>query len=234
MTSFRDWMLDGEWCSTCLFRITHRCSIGFRSEDILGHWISTEHTHTVHTKSLTQLSPLPAVVLREATAREKDPRRSNRINERPILPPADWEKERGIISGGIEWVWKQMVESDRLRVWDECERGSWRKYRRRKERVEVERRRHGAKREAEGQWGTDQKQHLWTDGPFEQLISSSRFTVSLPRRTKWVTRGRVPSLTQPTDLLNICINVRALPSLPHQYSLSALLLSDSTKAPWSV
>ncbi len=31
MTSFRDWMLDGEWCSTCLFRIPHRCSIGFRS-----------------------------------------------------------------------------------------------------------------------------------------------------------------------------------------------------------
>ncbi len=39
MTSFRDWMLDGEWCSTCLFRILHRCSIGFRSGDILGHWI---------------------------------------------------------------------------------------------------------------------------------------------------------------------------------------------------
>ncbi len=29
------WM--GEWCSTCLFR---RCSIGFRSGDILGHWIT--------------------------------------------------------------------------------------------------------------------------------------------------------------------------------------------------
>ncbi len=40
MTSFRDWMLDGEWCSTCLFRIPHRCSIGFRSGDILGHWIT--------------------------------------------------------------------------------------------------------------------------------------------------------------------------------------------------
>ncbi len=40
MTSFRDWMLDGEWCSTCLFRISHRCSIGFRSGDILGHWIT--------------------------------------------------------------------------------------------------------------------------------------------------------------------------------------------------
>ncbi len=39
MTSFRDWMLDGEWCST-LFRILHRCSIGFRSGDILGHWIT--------------------------------------------------------------------------------------------------------------------------------------------------------------------------------------------------
>ncbi len=39
-TSFRDWMLDGEWCSTCLFRIPHRCSIGFRSGDILGHWIT--------------------------------------------------------------------------------------------------------------------------------------------------------------------------------------------------
>ncbi len=40
MTSFRDWMLDGEWCSTCLFRIPHRCSIGFRPGDILGHWIT--------------------------------------------------------------------------------------------------------------------------------------------------------------------------------------------------
>ncbi len=40
MTSFRDWMLDGEWCSTCLFRIPHRCSIGFRSGDTLGHWIT--------------------------------------------------------------------------------------------------------------------------------------------------------------------------------------------------
>ncbi len=40
MTSFRDWMLDREWCSTCLFRIPHRCSIGFRSGDILGHWIT--------------------------------------------------------------------------------------------------------------------------------------------------------------------------------------------------
>ncbi len=40
MTSFRDSMLDGEWCSTCLFRIPHRCSIGFRSGDILGHWIT--------------------------------------------------------------------------------------------------------------------------------------------------------------------------------------------------
>ncbi len=40
MTSFRDWMLDGEWCSTRLFRIPHRCSIGFRSGDILGHWIT--------------------------------------------------------------------------------------------------------------------------------------------------------------------------------------------------
>ncbi len=40
MTSFRDWMLDGEWCSTCVFRIPHRCSIGFRSGDILGHWIT--------------------------------------------------------------------------------------------------------------------------------------------------------------------------------------------------
>ncbi len=40
MTTFRDWMLDGEWCSTCLFRIPHRCSIGFRSGDILGHWIT--------------------------------------------------------------------------------------------------------------------------------------------------------------------------------------------------
>ncbi len=40
MNSFRDWMLDGEWCSTCLFRIPHRCSIGFRSGDILGHWIT--------------------------------------------------------------------------------------------------------------------------------------------------------------------------------------------------
>ncbi len=40
MTSFKDWMLDGEWCSTCLFRIPHRCSIGFRSGDILGHWIT--------------------------------------------------------------------------------------------------------------------------------------------------------------------------------------------------
>ncbi len=40
MTSFRDWMLDGEWCSTCLFRIPHRCSIGFRSGDILDHWIT--------------------------------------------------------------------------------------------------------------------------------------------------------------------------------------------------
>ncbi len=40
MTSFRDWMLDGEWCSTCLFRIPHMCSIGFRSGDILGHWIT--------------------------------------------------------------------------------------------------------------------------------------------------------------------------------------------------
>ncbi len=36
MTSFRDWMLDGEWCSTCLFRIPHRCSIGFGSGDILS------------------------------------------------------------------------------------------------------------------------------------------------------------------------------------------------------
>ncbi len=34
MTSFRDWMLDGEWCSTCLFRIPHRCSIGFRSSEV--------------------------------------------------------------------------------------------------------------------------------------------------------------------------------------------------------
>ncbi len=40
MTSFRDWMLDGEWCSTCLFRIPYRCSIGFRSGDIFGHWIT--------------------------------------------------------------------------------------------------------------------------------------------------------------------------------------------------
>ncbi len=40
MTSFRDWMLDGEWCSTCLFRIPHRCSTGFRSGDILGHWFT--------------------------------------------------------------------------------------------------------------------------------------------------------------------------------------------------
>ncbi len=40
ITSFRDWMLDGEWCLTCLFRIPHRCSIGFRSGDILGHWIT--------------------------------------------------------------------------------------------------------------------------------------------------------------------------------------------------
>ncbi len=40
MTSFRDWMLDGEWCSTCLFRIPHRCSIGFRSGDVVGHWIT--------------------------------------------------------------------------------------------------------------------------------------------------------------------------------------------------
>ncbi len=40
MTSFRDWMLDGEWCSTCLFRIPHWCSIGFRSGDILGQWIT--------------------------------------------------------------------------------------------------------------------------------------------------------------------------------------------------
>ncbi len=40
MTSFRDWMLDGEWCSTCFFRIPHRCSIGFRSGEILGHWIT--------------------------------------------------------------------------------------------------------------------------------------------------------------------------------------------------
>ncbi len=40
ITSFRDWMMDGEWCSTCLFRIPHRCSIGFRSGDILGHWIT--------------------------------------------------------------------------------------------------------------------------------------------------------------------------------------------------
>ncbi len=40
MTSFRDCMLDEEWCSTCLFRIPHRCSIGFRSGDILGHWIT--------------------------------------------------------------------------------------------------------------------------------------------------------------------------------------------------
>ncbi len=40
MTSFRDWRLNGEWCSTCLFRIPHRCSIGFRSGDILGHWIT--------------------------------------------------------------------------------------------------------------------------------------------------------------------------------------------------
>ncbi len=40
MTSFRDWMLDREWCSTCLFRIPHRCSIGFRSGDILEHWIT--------------------------------------------------------------------------------------------------------------------------------------------------------------------------------------------------
>ncbi len=37
---FRDWMLDEEWCSTCLFRIPQRCSIGFRSGDILGHWIT--------------------------------------------------------------------------------------------------------------------------------------------------------------------------------------------------
>ncbi len=40
MTSFRDWMLDGEWCSTCFFRIPHRCLIGFRSGDILGRWIT--------------------------------------------------------------------------------------------------------------------------------------------------------------------------------------------------
>lgn len=95
--------------------------------------------HTVHIKALThrlQLSPLPAVVLREATAREKDPRRSDRRNERAILPPADWEKERGIIRGGTEWVWKQRVESDCLRVWDECERGSWR--RRGKEEIQKE------------------------------------------------------------------------------------------------
>ncbi len=44
MTSFRDWMLDGEWCSTCLFRIPHRCSIGFRSGDILG---PLNHFHPV-------------------------------------------------------------------------------------------------------------------------------------------------------------------------------------------
>ncbi len=40
MTSFRDWMLDGEWCSICLFRIPHKCSIWVRSGDILGHWIT--------------------------------------------------------------------------------------------------------------------------------------------------------------------------------------------------
>ncbi len=40
ITSFRDWMLDGEWCSTCLFRIPHRSLIGFRSGNILGHWIT--------------------------------------------------------------------------------------------------------------------------------------------------------------------------------------------------
>jgi len=44
--------------------------------------------------------------------------------------------------------------------------------------------------------------------------SPLRFTVSLPRLTKWVTHGRVPSLTQPTDLLNIFIKVQALPSHP--------------------
>lgn len=40
ITSFRAWKLNGEWCSTCHFRIPHRCSIGFRSGDILGHSIT--------------------------------------------------------------------------------------------------------------------------------------------------------------------------------------------------
>lgn len=59
-------------------------------------------------------------------------------------------------------------------------REEMRKYSRDRKPVEVERRRHGARREAEGY---AKKRHLRTDGS-EQLISSSRFTVSLPRPTK--------------------------------------------------
>lgn len=90
------------------------------------------------------------------------------------------------------------------RLFKGCERGFW--WMRRERRWEG--RRHGP---------GDQKRHSRKNGPSEiseQLISSSRFTVSLPQPTKWVTRGRVPFLTQPTDPLNICIKVRALPGRP--------------------
>jgi len=51
--------------------------------------------------------------------------------------------------------------------------------------------------------------------------SPLRFTVSLPRLTKWVTHGRVPSLIS----LQICLisasRCKHCPAIPHQYSLSA-------------
>lgn len=192
-------------------------------------------------------SPLPVVVLREAVVREKDPRRNERTNARAILTPAEQEKERANqhyqkrngwvwkhlesdgdwLFKGVRWVWERSLKDKRKggSTVGEHTRGRDRKG------VEVERRRHGARREAEGRRRTDHKRHLRTDGS-EQLISSSRFTVSLPRPTKWVTRGRVPSLTQPTVLLNICIKVQALPSRPPSifpFCLAAFWLRCASK-----
>ncbi len=189
------------------------------------------HTYSTHQSSHTQASALSITCGRitwgHGEGKRPEEKRQNkreghsstcRLRERERHYQRNWVSVK--IEGGewlfkgVRWVWEGLLKEERKGGNTEGERKG----------VEVERRRHGARREAEGRRGTDQKQHLWTDGPFEiseQLISSSRFTVSLPRPSKWVTRGRVPSLTQPTDLLNICIKVRALPSLPHQYSLSA-------------
>lgn len=40
INSFGFSMLDGELDLTCLFRTPHKCTIGLRSGDMLGHWIT--------------------------------------------------------------------------------------------------------------------------------------------------------------------------------------------------